>query len=719
MTAPDEVWPGALRARSFPRAGFRNIVLIGARASGKSRAARRLAAATGWEHVSTDQRLEAAFGAIPEFVARHGWGRFREEETRVLAGISGTGLIVDCGGGIVERPENFGHLERLGTVYWIRAPLAYLQERLARPKHRKRRPPILPGALSPEAEAGQVLARRTPLYREAAEADIWSVGASGRRRPGEGADRLLTAHFGPGIAVIAGGATVGPEAAVERAFAAAGPLDAVELRWDLFPGVSADRLRALIGGLSPERREHLLVTVRRRDEGGAFTGDEDERAALLAAAAESGAGAVDLEGATDRQHAGALSRRIRSAAPGVRLVGSLHDFERCPDDLDAAAARLDPMDDGAGPQVQKLAVHASGRRDVERVIRWMRGARQRKQAVIGIALGAPGRPLRVVAGAFGAAVATYAPPGGEAAVAPGQLDADEVRSRHRRWGRRLEAPVPVYGVVGHPVAHSLSPPMHEAAFRSARLEAAYLKFDVPAAELADFLEAARLLGTAGLNVTVPHKSAVLPLLDRVDPDARRIGAVNTIAAVNGSLEGRNTDWIGVVRALEEELAAGGLRGRAVSVFGAGGSARAVLHGLLDRGARPRVTSRSNERAAALAAAFGVDFVPWEDRSDVAGDILVNATPVGMTGAGADAPLVPDRTIARHQLVFDLVYEPQRTPLLRRAAELGRRTVSGLSMLVFQAEAAFAAWTGVAGTAPVMAEAAATARAARRGASVAG
>lgn len=688
---------------------FASLVLIGARASGKSRAARIAAQRTGWKRISTDERIEARLGPISTFVARHGWEAFRDEETAELASIAGTGLIVDCGGGVLEHPRNLALLRRLGAIVWIRATLPVIEARLDRAGRRARRPPLLPGSTDPVAEAAAVLARRTPIYREAADFEVWS------HPEGEAGDRLVKAHFGPSMAVVAaaGANPVDtPERVTAEAFAHAGPFDLVELRWDGFArqGLDASRLRGVIRSLPRSRRARLLVTVRSPEEGGRLDRPDRERAQLLLEAADAGAGAVDLEAATDRRAGWTLSRRLREAAPALRIFGSVHDLARCPRRLGALAAGMDPMDDHAGPAVRKLAVRTRSAGNLARVGRFLREAHRGSRRVIGIGLGERGAALRVVAESLGSALATYAPPPGGSRTAPGQLDSDAVRSRAARWGRHLAAPVPVYGVLGHPVGHSLSPPMHEAAFRRAGLESTYRKFAVPPDELGSFLDAVRLLGVAGLNVTVPHKTAVLELLDDVDPEAERIGAANTIVRVGDRLVGRNTDASGAVRALEEGRPAGWLDGLRVTVLGAGGSARAVLSGLLASGARPVVVSRDDGKAARLAREFEAGSAPWADRARLEGDVLVNATPVGMRGGPGgsgwrEARAAPDGTIAGHDAVFDLVYEPRRTALLRRAEALGKRTIPGLSMLVFQAEAAFAAWTGVEGTAGVMREAA--------------
>ena len=685
-------------------AAFPNIVLVGARASGKSRASRKLAERLGWTRISTDERLEARLGPISDFVARAGWERFREEESGVLADVRGERLVVDCGGGIVEDPENVGLLRRLGTVYWVRAPAAHLKERLGRPKHRARRP-LLPG-IPPEEEALLVLERRTPLYREAADADLWSTASTGAALA-EGVETLLAAHFGPRLGLVAAGRTAAElRDAVAAARAEAGPLDLIELRLDTLGMPRIGDLAAILRDASPEERGRFVVTVRRPAEGGHFRGREAERIRLLREAGRLGVGYLDVEFEADRESGGKLAAAIRKAAPNARLIASFHDPEGVPAALETLPGKMAAM----SPAIPKIAVAATGPSDAQRVHALIRREADRGAPIIGIAMGPSGTALRVIAGAAGAELATYAPPAGLPAVAPGQLTAAGIRSRHRRWGRRLAAPVPVHGVVGDPIAQSLSPPMHEAAFRRLGIEAAYLPFEVPIAELGDFLSAARMVGVGGLNVTIPHKRAVLPLLDSLDDEAHRIGAVNTILPMAGGFLGANTDWAGAVRSLEETATLGGRR---VTVLGAGGAARAVLYGLAQRGAEPVVISRDDRKAAALADAMGVGHAPFAELPRAEGDILVNATPLGMAPYERENP-APDRAIANHEVIFDLVFEPERTPLLESAAGLGKRTVSGLRMLVLQAAAAFERWTGRPAPVEAMAEAAQKARNIRKG-----
>ena len=690
---------------AVPSAGgpdFPNVVVVGARASGKSRASRKLAEAVGWTRISTDELLEARVGPIPRFVERFGWERFRDEERRVLAGITGERLIVDCGGGIVENPRSVPRLRQLGTVYWVRAPAAVLRERLSHPKHRDSRPTLT--GIPPAEEAALILERRTPLYREAAECDVWSTASDGTAGE-EAFETLLRAHFGPRLALtVAGAAAAELSAGLDAAVAQCGPLDLIELRLDTLERPALADLRAILGGLPGPLLARLIATVRRREEGGRFPGSEEDRIGLLAEAARLGAAWCDLEFEADRESCGAHGRRVRVAAPAVRLVASVHDLNGVPADLETLPGRMASM----RPALTKVAVRAAGRADVERVHAVIRARASRETPIIGIAMGDAGRALRVIAGSAGAALSTYAPPEGLPAVAAGQLTAGDIRSRHRRWGSRLHARVPVYGVVGSPIGQSLSPPMHEAAFRRLGIEAAYLAFAVPATELADFLMAARLSEVGGLNVTIPHKQAVLAHLDSLDDDARRIGAVNTIVPMNGGLGGANTDWMGAVRSLEEAVA---LPGRRATVLGAGGSARAVLYGLARNGAEAVVVSRNDRKAAALADEMGVAHAPVAALEQIEGDVLINTTPVGMASDHDGCP-APDAAIAAHEVIFDLVFHPERTPLLVKAAGMGKRTVPGLRMLILQAAAAFERWTGRPAPVQVMADAARRARDAR-------
>lgn len=253
------------------------------------------------------------------------------------------------------------------------------------------------------------------------------------------------------------------------------------------------------------------------------------------------------------------------------------------------------------------------------------------------------------------------------------------------------------GLMGWPVSHSRSPEIHNHWIAQLGLRGSYVLLPVQPEHLAQALRALPVLGFAGCNLTIPHKVAALALVDHVDPVARRIGAVNTVVVrPDGSLEGRNTDGLGYLQSLLAQAPDWRPDAGAVAVIGAGGGARAVIVSLAERGvAEIRVCNRSPDKALALARELGapVVAVPWEQRAAALEGVslLVNTTSQGM---GGQPPL--DLSLAqlpRDALVSDLVYVPLCTPLLAQAQARGNRTVEGLGMLLYQARAAFEAWSG--------------------------
>jgi shikimate dehydrogenase len=241
--------------------------------------------------------------------------------------------------------------------------------------------------------------------------------------------------------------------------------------------------------------------------------------------------------------------------------------------------------------------------------------------------------------------------------------------------------------------------MHNAAYAALSIDAVYLAFDVPPERLGAAVEGLRALGMAQLSVSLPHKRAIMAHLDRVEATARRIGAVNTVVWQGDELVGSNTDWSGAVRALERETRLDGAR---AVVLGAGGTARALVHGLLERGAKVRVLNRTPDKARALCDELGADSAGSLSELGYAPyDVLVNTTRVGLA---EDASPVDAIAISPDAVVMDAVYEPERTRLLRDAESRGARTIPGKWMLVYQAIAQLEAWSGREAPIEVMAEA---------------
>lgn len=251
----------------------------------------------------------------------------------------------------------------------------------------------------------------------------------------------------------------------------------------------------------------------------------------------------------------------------------------------------------------------------------------------------------------------------------------------------IDGKTQIYGIIGNPVSHSRSPLIHNSGFKALSLNCVYLAFPVHDVEAG--LTGLRGLNIKGVSVTIPHKEAVIPLLDEIDPVASKIGAVNTIVNDNGRLRGLNTDWVGANRALEDKIS---LKGKKVLLLGAGGSARAIGFGLNEAGARPVLCSRTPAKGQSLAVELDCPWKPLDEMPEIEAEILVNATSVGMSPASDASPV--SREILNHfSVVMDIVYSPLETRLLREAGEAGCLTVNGLAMLFYQGVAQFELWTG--------------------------
>jgi 3-dehydroquinate dehydratase/shikimate dehydrogenase len=441
----------------------------------------------------------------------------------------------------------------------------------------------------------------------------------------------------------------------------------------------------------------VIATCRPVREGGWFDGSEEERLRILEEADARGAEFVDVEW-------GAPFEPIVRRRRGRGVIVSMHDFAGVPKDLADRAAAMR----STGAEVIKIAVRVHTLADLLPLAGLARPADA--DAVL-IGMGAAGVASRVLAARFGSRW-TYA--GDE--VAPGQLPGPRLVQEFRF--RRVRADASLYGVVGRPVLHSLSPAMHNAGFAALGLNAVYVPLE--AADVADFRCFANAMRLRGASVTAPFKVAIMPHLDEVSAIASDVGAVNTLVMIDGPVTGTNTDVEGFLEPLRRRTAVRGLR---ACVLGAGGAARAVTAALVLEGASVTVVARRLEEARAIAARFGVEAAAWPPQPG-SWDLLVNATTVGSTANPGEPVSVRDLAARRHSgerqrgpasdgIVYDLVYEPEQTPLLEAARAAGCCTIPGLEMLVAQAERQFELWTGQRPPAGLFAAAAAQAVAGRK------
>ncbi|TDJ00603.1 MAG: shikimate dehydrogenase [Candidatus Dadabacteria bacterium] len=267
----------------------------------------------------------------------------------------------------------------------------------------------------------------------------------------------------------------------------------------------------------------------------------------------------------------------------------------------------------------------------------------------------------------------------------------------------VKATTDIYGIFGHPVKHSLSPDMHNSAFNTLGLNSVYVAFDIDPESIEEATRAIRVMGIRGINITIPHKQTIIPYLDEVSPDAKLTGAVNTVKNENGKLLGYNTDVGGFLRAIREDLDFSP-EGNTLFLIGAGGAARAVLSAFcMNGGAVVYITDIIKDKALELANQFKANFqnitietVELDNQNLIEqklneADILVNASPAGMDGVGSlDIPLT---SLNKNAVVYDLVYKPPDTSLLKEAKQLGHKASGGLSMLLYQGAESFEIWTG--------------------------
>lgn len=470
-----------------------------------------------------------------------------------------------------------------------------------------------------------------------------------------------------------------PAEMMERAGKALADTRFLELRLDSLPRPAAvvPELKCFLAG----RRDVIVIaTCRRKDNGGSFTGSLTAELDVLLKAAQSGCQIVDLEIESAEEARPSQLEKFREGirAAGAALLVSFHDFSRTRG-LDHAADRIAAFD----PDYVKVVSTAHALADNLAVLRLIED-RSRSANVVGIAMGEEGLVSRVLAVREGAEF-TFASLQEGVETAPGQVTAQTLRDLYRL--EQIDAATRIFGVAGNPIAHSLSPLIHNAAFRREHVNAVMLPLKVRA--LNDLLTLVLELPVSGLAVTMPLKQQILPHLANMDPLTAKIGACNTVrTGADGKLYGFNTDVQGVIRPLEKRLR---LKGARVGVLGAGGAARAAVFGLVDQGAEVFIINRTHEHAVSLARAAKAKALKHEQLAKHQFDVLINSTPCGMAGNKQALPIKENELNAR--LVFDMVYNPQETPLLKLAASRRIPVIGGLEMFVQQGARQFEIWTG--------------------------
>ncbi len=429
----------------------------------------------------------------------------------------------------------------------------------------------------------------------------------------------------------------------------------------------------------------VLATCRRHQNHGKFNGSIEDQIRILEAAIDAGARAVDVE----IESAENASERLEGLRAHARLILSYHNFEGTPATEGVLRRMLRVPADG-----YKIVTTARKPSDNGRILSLAK-AHPRTPLIV-LAMGETGFPTRVLSPSVGG-LFTYAAPNASEGTAVGQISARLMRHLYRV--EKFSRAAKIYGVVADPVRHSISPAVHNRAFQALRMDAVYVPFLVQPAQLKDFFGLAEGLPVSGFSVTIPHKQKILRYLNCVDPMARRIGAVNTVWKKAGKWRGANTDAPAVTVPLSRHLR---LCKSSVLLVGNGGAARGAAYALVDSGAKLSIVGRNPDRVRSLAKSCGAEPLLKEQLDKRKFDAVVHATPLGMF-PNTEGCFFADTIPA--DLVFDMVYNPIETKLIRRAVAQGLTVIHGLEMFLEQSARQFEIWTGSTAPRSVMEKAA--------------
>jgi len=458
----------------------------------------------------------------------------------------------------------------------------------------------------------------------------------------------------------------------------------VELRLDFL------RREPDINRLIPPRPTATVITVRRQQDGGLWRDSEENRLTLLRTAILAEPEFVDLE--VD------IADQIPPFGKTRRII-SYHNTETMPENLPGLHREMLKKK----PHFIKIAATPKTVAEMYNFLKFIQQKNDESQKllgekairVVGICMGEMGKAARILSKRFSMPY-TYATFSEDRIIAPGMLVYEDLLGLYRY--DQINKETAVYGIIGNPVGHSLSPLVHNRFFLEHKINAVYVPFQIGDASVADLLRLAPELGIQGISVTIPHKVAVIEHLTKADPAVERIGACNTIVFRNGERIGYNTDYIAAMGGIEHAL--GGnpsdeesvLKNMKALVLGAGGAGKALAYGLVHREAMVTVTDVDSERALELSKHLGSEYVKWEIRESVKPDIVVNCTPLGMHPNVNETPY-PKSSLRSKMLVFDAVYNPEHTLLIKSAQEKGCRVVTGVEMFVGQACYQFKLFTG--------------------------
>ncbi|PHQ34538.1 shikimate dehydrogenase [Rhodopirellula bahusiensis] len=446
----------------------------------------------------------------------------------------------------------------------------------------------------------------------------------------------------------------------------------VELRLDYIS--RAVDLKRLLN----DRPGPVVATVRRKEDGGRWERSEQDRLMLLRSVIAAGAEYVDIEAD--------VAAQIPRYGNTKRII-SYHDFSGTPENLDELHEAMAAED----ADIVKIACMANSFSDNIRMINLCKNA---KIPTIGICMGEIGMLTRILANRVGSPF-TYATFSSDKKLAPGQLNWKEMNSVYHY--ETIKEDTALFGVIADPVAHSHSPLIHNAAFVDAGLNARYLPLRVPKDDLPSFMRTCKELGIQGISITIPHKESALQYCTQAESSCTGIGAINTMIFNGDDCLGYNTDYRAAMDCIEEAFkiergTENSLQGKTALILGAGGVSRAIAWGLRQRKCDVTISSRTRERAEMLAADIGCRVIDWEERHEAKVQLLINGTPIGMHPDVDNTPF-NQSSLNQFMVVFDTVYNPENTLLIKQAVQKQSRVITGVDMFVRQAAYQYKLFTG--------------------------
>ena len=646
----------------------KNIVLIGYRGAGKTSTAMELSKLTGMNIISTDEEISKKVEMpIADFIDKNGWDEFRKAENEVIESLKDAdGVIIDCGGGVVENENNIKLIKQNGVVFWLRAQVSVLADRIKDTKNR----PSITGKKSFIDEIDEVLRKRIPFYRKACDFEI----DTSNENPLQIAQLIIKLYsIQPVKTRICAVITADNVKDALNDMKKAESSDLVELRLDFIKNIDENKVKELMNN----KKQRIIATLRPVKFGGLFKGEKKGRFALLNKAIELGADFVDVEFGSE------IAADIIKNKKSSKIIISHHDFNETPslEKLESIYSQIDKLN----PDFVKIVTAANSINDNFIIFDLLKG----KNNLISFCMGQKGEISRILAPKFGSAV-TYCSINQNKESAPGQITQEEMNNPYHVG--LINPQTNVIGIIGEFAENSMSKYMHNPNFVKNNANFVYVPFKVSPNELSEFMDNFKKFNFKGAAVTIPHKETIIGLIHNVNETADEIGAVNTLVRDDEKIIGYNTDYYGAVESLKEKLNS---KGKKVLVIGAGGAARAVIYGLKKEGAEIIIINRTGDKAKELAENFKVSFDKFENIKSLArqADVIINTTSLGMTPFENGCALEEDE-LPEGKIVMDVVYKPVITKLIKLAQKKKCRTITGDRMLIYQAVRQFELWTKI-------------------------